>query len=64
MLRYFGKFLQVAGLIVLPWAMVMQLTAGLRAPTGNIDVSTMLLLMILGAGMFYLGRMLEGVGAR
>lgn len=64
MLRYAGKFLQIIGLIVLPWAMVMQLTAGLRAPTGSVTVSTMLLMMIGGAAAFYLGRMLEGVGAR
>jgi hypothetical protein len=56
----FGKLLQVAGLVILPVAMVMQLTGGIRAPTGGVTVSAMLLLMVLGAALFLLGRLLEG----
>lgn len=57
-----GKLLQVAGLVILPAAMVMQLTSGIRAPTGNVTVSAMLLLMVLGVVLFLLGRIMEGYG--
>jgi len=59
-MRTLGKLLQVAGLVLLPFAMVMQLTSGIRAPTGNVSVSAMLLLMVFGAAAFGLGRILEG----
>ena len=59
-MRTLGKLLQVIGLVLLPFAMVMQLTGGIRAPTGNVTVSAMLLLMVFGAAIFALGRMLEG----
>jgi hypothetical protein len=62
MLRSLGKLLQVAGLILLPVSMVMQFTSGLRAPTGDVSVSVMLLLMVFGAALFMLGRMIEGYG--
>ena len=62
-MRIFGKLLQVAGLVLLPAAMMMQLTTGLRAPTGaGFTVSTMLLLMVFGVVIFSLGRILEGYG--
>lgn len=60
MMRALGKWMQLAGLIVLPVAMVMQLTGGLRAPTGGVSVSVMLLLMVGGAALFVLGRFVEG----
>jgi hypothetical protein len=63
MVRNLGKFLQVAGLVILPLAMVMQLTDGLRAPVGGFTVSTMLLLMVGGVALFVLGRIVEGYGA-
>jgi hypothetical protein len=59
-MRTLGKLLQVAGLVLLPVAMVMQLTGGIRAPTGGVTVSAMLLLMVFGAAIFILGRILEG----
>jgi hypothetical protein len=59
-MRTLGKLLQVAGLVLLPAAMVMQLTGGIRAPTSGVTVSAMLLLMIFGAAIFILGRLLEG----
>jgi hypothetical protein len=59
-MRTLGKLLQVAGLVLLPAAMVMQLTGGIRAPTGGVTVSAMLLLMVFGAAIFMLGRILEG----
>jgi len=56
-----GKLLQVAGLVVLPAAMMMQITSGSRAPTGaGFTVSTMLLLMVFGVALFSCGRILEG----
>jgi hypothetical protein len=64
MLRSLGRLLQVAGLALLPLAMVMQLTGSLRAPTGNVSVSVMLLLMVFGVVLFSLGRVLEGYGGR
>ena len=63
-MRSFGKLLQVLGLVLLPFGMMMQLTAGVRAPTGGgFSVSAMLLIMILGATLFGLGRIIEGVGS-
>jgi hypothetical protein len=57
----FGKLLQVIGLVLLPLGMMIQLTAGVRAPTGGgFSVSAMLLIMILGAVLFGLGRIIEG----
>jgi len=57
-----GKLFQVAGLVLLPAAMVMQVTGGIRAPTGGATVSAMLLLMVFGVVLFLLGRVLEGYG--
>lgn len=59
-MRTLGKLLQVAGLVLLPVAMVMQVTEGIRAAAGGITVSAMLLLMIFGVALFLLGRTLEG----
>jgi|EndMetStandDraft_3_1072993.scaffolds.fasta_scaffold674348_1 hypothetical protein len=62
-MRSIGKFLQVLGLVLLPFGMMMQLTAGVRAPTGGgFTVSAMLLIMVLGAAAFGLGRIVEGYG--
>lgn len=62
-MRSIGKFLQVLGLVLLPFGMMMQLTAGVRAPTGGgFTVSAMLLIMVLGAAAFCLGRIVEGYG--
>ena len=63
MIRSLGKLMQVAGLVILPIAMVMQLTDGLRAPVGGFTVSTMLILMVAGVALFVLGRVGEGYGA-
>jgi hypothetical protein len=59
----FGKLLQVAGLVLLPVSMMMQLTGGVRAPTGGgFTVSAMLVMMVLGVGLFSVGRIIEGYG--
>lgn len=60
MLRSFGKLMQLVGLVVLPVAMLLQLTSGMRAPTASFSVSAMLLLMVFGAALFVLGRYIEG----
>jgi len=62
MVRSLGKLMQLAGLTVLPVAMLMQLTGGLRAPTGGVSVSVMLLMMVGGVVVFVLGRFVEGYG--
>jgi hypothetical protein len=60
-MRTLGKLLQVIGLVILPVAMMMQVTSGSRAPTGaGFSVSTMLVMMVLGVAIFSLGRLLEG----
>jgi hypothetical protein len=59
-MKTFGKLLQVAGLVLLPVSMMMQLTGGIRAPTGGFSVSAMLLMMVFGVVLFSLGRLLEG----
>jgi hypothetical protein len=64
MMSMLGKLLQVVGLVLLPVAMVMQLTSGLRAPTGGVTVSVMLLMMVFGVALFMTGRLLEGHGQR
>jgi hypothetical protein len=66
MLRTAGKMMQVAGLVILPVAMLLQLMGGYRAATGSpgITVSVMLIMFVGGAALFYLGRMLEGIGQR
>ena len=60
MLRSVGKLMQVAGMIVLPVAMLLQLTSGMRAWAASFSVSAMLLLMVFGAVLFVLGRYVEG----
>jgi hypothetical protein len=60
MLRSLGKLMQIVGMAIQPLAMVLQLTSGMRAPTGNFSVSAMLLLMVFGVGLFGLGRLIEG----
>ncbi|MEX2174873.1 MAG: hypothetical protein WD872_10955 [Pirellulaceae bacterium] len=64
MLRNLGKLLQVAGLVLLPVAMLMQLTGSIRAPTGGFSVSAMLLMMVGGVVLFTLGRIVEGYGGK
>ncbi|MDX1945129.1 MAG: hypothetical protein SFU86_06965 [Pirellulaceae bacterium] len=64
MARTLGKLLQVVGLVLLPAAMVMQLTGPVRAPLGVGSVSAMLVLMVFGFAVFNLGRIVEGYGTR
>lgn len=54
--------MQVTGLVILPIAVLMQLTGGVRAPTGSFSVSAMLILMVAGVALFLVGRLVEGYG--
>lgn len=60
MLKPLGKLLQIAGLITLPAAMVMQMTAGIRSTGEDFTLSAMLLLMLFGVALFGIGRIVEG----
>jgi len=52
--------MQIAGLILLPAAMVMQMTAGIRSQGDGFSVSAMLLMLVFGAALFGVGRIVEG----
>ena len=60
MLRSIGKFLQILALVILPVAMVIQLTREMRATTEVTNLSVMLIFLVFGAVMFGLGRIIEG----
>ena len=60
MLRSFGKSLQLAALVILPVAMVIQLTREMRATTDVTNLSVMLIFLVFGAVLFGLGRIIEG----
>jgi hypothetical protein len=51
-----GRFLQIVGLVAPLLSIVLQLQQ-------QIDVKTMLLLLVMGVAAFYLGRIIEGYGA-
>jgi len=56
-MRALGKSLQIAGLILLPLSMIMQLTNVLGR---TIHLSEMVIMLVTGVTAFYLGRLLEG----
>ena len=56
-MRAIGKLLQLGGLVLLPVAMVLELTGSLNRDRG---VADMLIMMIFGLSAFYLGRFIEG----
>ena len=60
MLRSLGKFLQILALIILPVAMVIQLSREMRSVTEVTNLSVMLIFLVFGAAMFGLGRVIEG----
>ena len=60
MLRSFGKSLQFLALVILPVAMVIQLSREMRATTEVTNLSVMLIFLVFGAAMFVLGRIIEG----
>ena len=56
-MRAFGRFLQLLGLVLLPLAMFLELT---KVAGNDFGQSKMFVMMIFGACVFYMGRMLEG----
>ena len=60
-MRMFGRALQFIGLTVLPLSIVMQLTNLLGRAIG---VSDMIVMLVFGVAVFYVGRMIEGLAAR
>lgn len=55
-MKAIGQFLQVTGLVVLPVAMLMELSGML----GRKGVSEMVILLVFGAAAFGIGRIVEG----
>jgi hypothetical protein len=55
-MKSLGKLLQVGGLVLLPVAMLMELTGML----GDRALTQMLLMLVVGAAAFILGRLIEG----
>jgi hypothetical protein len=56
-MRAVGKLLQILGLILLPLAIVLELTKDFGLP---FTLKDMLLMLVFGAAAFYLGRVMEG----
>jgi hypothetical protein len=56
-MKSFGRSLQIVGLILLPLAILFELTKDFGLPFSLRD---MLLMLVFGAAVFYLGRMMEG----
>ena len=57
MARSFGRLLQLIGLATLPVFIVLELTGSLSRDSG---VADLLLAMVFGLALFYVGRIVEG----
>jgi hypothetical protein len=57
-MRVLGKTIQIVALILLPLAIVLQLSGQLARSFG---VSDMLVMLVFGVGLFYVGRLFEGL---
>jgi len=55
-LKSLGRLLQIGGLVLLPVAMLMELSGQL----GRRGVAELLIMLVAGAAAFGLGRLLEG----
>ena len=60
-MKSLGRLLQILGLAILPLSVLLELTKALGRSYG---VSDMLVMLIFGFAIFYLGRVLEGYGQR
>ena len=60
-MKFIGKLLQVAALIILPLSMFLQLGGAL---TREFGVSDMVKMLICGIALFYVGRLLEGYATK
>ena len=56
-MRTLGRALQLVGLVLLPLSMVLELNNTLVRSFG---VSQMVVMLVFGLAVFYVGRMLEG----
>ena len=56
-MKSLGRFLQFAGIVILPLSMFMELTDGLGRSFG---VSDMVVMLVFGFAVFYVGRIVEG----
>ena len=56
-MRGIGRLMQLIGMIILPLAMLLELTGGLGRAAG---LSQMVLMLVFGTAVFYCGRLLEG----
>ena len=56
-----GRLLQIAGLILLPLSVLMEITHFLGR---DFYVADMLVMLLFGAAIFYVGRLMEGYAAR
>jgi hypothetical protein len=59
-MRLVGRLLQIAGLIMLPLAIVLELSKDFGVPFGLKD---MLLMLVFGATLFYAGRFVGGMAS-
>jgi hypothetical protein len=59
-MKSLGKALQLVGLVLLPVAMLLELSGALGRESG---VADMLLMLVFGAAAFAVGRFLEGYAA-
>jgi hypothetical protein len=56
-MKALGQWMQIGGLIVLPAAILLELSHALGRRVG---VADMLLMMVFGFSLFYIGRIVEG----
>lgn len=56
-MRSIGRLMQLAGLVLLPAAMLIEMTDAMGPSFGTRD---MLIMLVFGAVIFYLGRLVEG----
>jgi hypothetical protein len=59
-MKSLGRALQLVGLVLLPTAMLLELSGALGRDSG---VADMLLMLVFGAAAFALGRFMEGHAA-
>ena len=60
-MRPVGKLMQLIGLVMLPLAMVMEMTGALPR---RLPIAGMLIMMVFGFVIFQLGRYVEGYASR
>ena len=61
MFRTIGHLLQLFGLLILPLAVVLELSGSLGRDTG---VSELVIMLVAGSAAFVLGRVIEGYAAK